>query len=224
MRRLLLLAVIASASSWASLLPVERRGGGGARAAQGHQGRQPRRRLCAHRRELPGRAYPGGLHRLRGAAPGPQGQHRLDLHEPLGGERHRDPLGHPEPRRRGRRASSTSWSRRARSGGSPASRWAADEGGPGAAAADGGRLPCVEIVGLNKMPQGQGVIVRFDVRVTGFDLRPEGSVFRRRPGRRPGDLRTRRQANGRAVARGVCRPSTRRPPRRGTPRRRSRPP
>jgi type II secretory pathway pseudopilin PulG len=53
-----------------------------------------------------------------------------------------------------------------------------DEVGAGAApAAEDARLK-IEIVGLNKVPQGQGVVVKFDVRVTGFDLRPEGKVFR----------------------------------------------
>jgi hypothetical protein len=55
----------------------------------------------------------------------------------------------------------------------------ADEVGAGgaASAADSGGLT-VEIIAINKVPQGQAVAVKIDVRVTGFDLRPEGSLFR----------------------------------------------
>jgi pSer/pThr/pTyr-binding forkhead associated (FHA) protein len=51
-----------------------------------------------------------------------------------------------------------------------------DEGAVAAAADDGMK---VEIVAVNKQPaQGLTVVVKVDVRVTGFDLRPEGSAFR----------------------------------------------
>lgn len=43
--------------------------------------------------------------------------------------------------------------------------------------ADSGGLT-IEIASLNKTPQGQGVAVKIEVRVTGFDLRPEGNLFR----------------------------------------------
>jgi hypothetical protein len=36
----------------------------------------------------------------------------------------------------------------------------------------------VETVSVNKVAQGQTVNVKIDVRVTGFDLRPEGNLFR----------------------------------------------
>jgi hypothetical protein len=42
---------------------------------------------------------------------------------------------------------------------------------------DSGAL-AVEILRFSKAPQGSRVDVRFDVRVTGFDLRPEGAAFR----------------------------------------------
>jgi hypothetical protein len=36
----------------------------------------------------------------------------------------------------------------------------------------------IDILGVNKVKQGQAVAVKIDVRVSGFDLRPEGSLFR----------------------------------------------
>jgi hypothetical protein len=45
------------------------------------------------------------------------------------------------------------------------------------AAADPGRLK-VETIAVNKTRQGQTVTVKIDIRVTGFDLRPEGTAFR----------------------------------------------
>lgn len=45
------------------------------------------------------------------------------------------------------------------------------------ALADSGRL-VVETIATKKSTQGQTVTVKIDVRVTGFDLRPEGSAFR----------------------------------------------
>ena len=36
----------------------------------------------------------------------------------------------------------------------------------------------IETLALNKVPQGQTVTVKIDVRVRGFDLRPEGNLFR----------------------------------------------
>ena len=43
--------------------------------------------------------------------------------------------------------------------------------------ADSGGLT-IEIASLSKTPQGQGVALKIEVRVTGFDLRPEGNQFR----------------------------------------------
>jgi hypothetical protein len=48
--------------------------------------------------------------------------------------------------------------------------------GAGVPVAEGGLN--VETVSVNKVAQGQTVNVKIDVRVTGFDLRPEGNLFR----------------------------------------------
>jgi FHA domain len=45
------------------------------------------------------------------------------------------------------------------------------------AVADSGGL-AIETIAVNKVAQGQTVTVKVDVRVTGFDLRPEGNLFR----------------------------------------------
>ncbi len=50
-----------------------------------------------------------------------------------------------------------------------------DEGASVAAPDDGLR---VDIIAVNKAPQGQATSVKIDIRVTGFDLRPEGQAFR----------------------------------------------
>jgi Inner membrane component of T3SS, cytoplasmic domain/Domain of unknown function (DUF4864) len=53
-----------------------------------------------------------------------------------------------------------------------------DQGAAGVASAtDGGGLT-VETTAINKVAQGQTITVKIDVRVTGFDLRPEGNLFR----------------------------------------------
>jgi hypothetical protein len=52
------------------------------------------------------------------------------------------------------------------------------EGDAGAAAAAQKGGPVLELIGLKKVPQkGQTVAVKIDVRVTGFELRPEGRLF-----------------------------------------------
>jgi uncharacterized protein DUF4864 len=48
---------------------------------------------------------------------------------------------------------------------------------PAAGAAEGGGL-VVETIAVNKTRQGQTITVKIDIRVKGFDLRPEGSAFR----------------------------------------------
>jgi hypothetical protein len=53
-----------------------------------------------------------------------------------------------------------------------------DKGEAEVASVEDGDGLTVEAVGLNKAAQGQAVSVRFDIRVTGFDLRPEGNLFR----------------------------------------------
>jgi hypothetical protein len=53
-----------------------------------------------------------------------------------------------------------------------------DTGEAEAASVEGADGLTVEVVGLNKAAQGQAIAVRFDIRVTGFDLRPEGNLFR----------------------------------------------
>lgn len=53
-----------------------------------------------------------------------------------------------------------------------------DEGGAGGASAADGAGLTIETIAVNKVPQGQIVTVKIDVRVTGFDLRPEGNLFR----------------------------------------------
>src|SRR5262249_50338201 len=50
-----------------------------------------------------------------------------------------------------------------------------DEGGAATGASAGGLT--VEIAAVNKVPQGSAVAVKIDIRVTGFDLRPEGNAF-----------------------------------------------
>jgi hypothetical protein len=52
-----------------------------------------------------------------------------------------------------------------------------DAGGGAQTADDSGGLT-IETTGLKKTPQGQGVQVDISVRVTGFDVRPEGRSFR----------------------------------------------
>jgi FHA domain-containing protein/uncharacterized protein DUF4864 len=53
-----------------------------------------------------------------------------------------------------------------------------DEGRAPATSAPGGAGLTVETVAVNKTRQGQTVTIKIDVRVTGFDLRPEGNLFR----------------------------------------------
>ena len=53
-----------------------------------------------------------------------------------------------------------------------------DQGGAGAASAADGAGLTVETTAVNKVAQGQTITVKIDVRVTGFDLRPEGNLFR----------------------------------------------
>jgi hypothetical protein len=52
-----------------------------------------------------------------------------------------------------------------------------DSGGAGAVPTAEGGL-AVETISVNKTPQGQATAVNIDIRVTGFDLLPEGNAFR----------------------------------------------
>jgi hypothetical protein len=50
--------------------------------------------------------------------------------------------------------------------------------GRAAASSGSGSGPSVETIAVNKSRQGQTITIKIDVRVTGFDLRPEGKLFR----------------------------------------------
>jgi hypothetical protein len=52
-----------------------------------------------------------------------------------------------------------------------------DEGAGGPTPSAEGGL-AVETIAVNKVPQGQAIAINIDVRVSGFDLLPEGNVFR----------------------------------------------
>jgi hypothetical protein len=53
-----------------------------------------------------------------------------------------------------------------------------DEGLPAVASGPVGTGLTVDTTALNKTRQGQTITVKIDIRVTGFDLRPEGNLFR----------------------------------------------
>jgi len=53
-----------------------------------------------------------------------------------------------------------------------------DEGAAAASSVDDGGGLVIETIAANKSSQGQTITIKIDVRVRGFDLRPEGNLFR----------------------------------------------